>query len=208
MMDSILTVTTVADSTNLTILETLKDELGISQDSTESDARLNRLIAEASAAVTTYCRRVLAQEGVSEVFRLEYPSEYLMLRRIPVSEIDTVTVDDVAVDADEYEVDSPTGILYRLDSSGYRCHWYSCKKIVVAYTGGYELLDSLPYELERATLALCKQYWFTVNRDPLVKSEDIPGLGSFEYWVGSVGANGSLPPDVIDLIAPFRRPSV
>jgi len=39
----------------------------------------------------------------------------------------------------------------------------------------------------------------------LIKSEDVPGVGSTQWWVGSTGGDsGSLPKEVVDSLAPYR----
>jgi hypothetical protein len=54
-----------------------------------------------------------------------------------------------------------------------------------------------------------KQFRYAAQRDPLLKSEDIPGVLSQTFWVGGVGekSNG-LPLDVETLIAPYRNPAI
>jgi hypothetical protein len=144
-MNSILTVTTPASSYDLTALATVKTELGIA-DNTEND-KLRTWITQASIIAASYCRRVFARETLTETFRparnCSSHGEFLILQRRPIASITSVTVDDVAVDAAEYETDANPGLLYRLDSSGYRSCWYSAKSIIVVYLAGYILLDTL-----------------------------------------------------------------
>jgi hypothetical protein len=208
-MRSILTVTEVADSQDLTTVDTVKQELGLAAGDSSQDALIGTLIHQCSDIVAAHLGRVLGEEAVTETFWPEAGAEwleYLFLDRYPVSEIATVTVDDVELTSSDYRLDSATGILYRLDESGYPSAWDICKAAVISYTGGYELLDSVPWALERGTVLLVKESFAQVGRDPRVRSEEIPGLGSVDYWVGSVGKSGQLSPDVITMISPFRRP--
>lgn len=205
-MRSLLTVTTAADSQDLTSVDAVKLELGITDSS--SDAHLLTLIHQASGIVADYCGRVFGSEEVSQTFWHEAGDssfEYLVLDRFPVSSIDTVTVDDVEIDSAEYRLVANSGLLYALDSSGYPTHWFFCKSAIVNYTGGYALLGALPWAIERATILLVKGMYSSVARDPRAKSEEIPGVMSVSYWVGSVGDPNQLPPDVTSLLAPHRR---
>ena len=210
-MRSIATVTTAPEYQALTTLDRVKLELG--ETSSVYDALLTAKILEASADIESHLTRMLPRAGLTERFWGEpWCVEYLMLARWPVAEITSVTVDDVAVDDDEYRLDEETGHLYRLDESGYPSVWEWCKDIVVVYTGGYlmpeETSPTLPASLEGAAVELVASYWLSRGRDPKVRSESIPGLSEVSYWVGSVGAQGDLPPSVISKISPFRRAQI
>lgn len=207
LLRNIATVTE-PELTDLTTLERVKMELSITSSST--DELLEFKIAEASSDIEAHLARKFASAEVSERFwGGSGCEEYLLLDRFPVTEIESVTVDDDVIDDDEYRVDPETGILYRLDASGYPCAWTWCKDIVVVYTGGYDLPGSddptLPPAIEAATVELVTSYWTSRGRDPTVKSDEIPGIRSVTYWVGAIGANGDLPPSVASKIAPFRK---
>jgi hypothetical protein len=198
-MNSILSVVTAAESQDLTLVETVRNELGLS---TENDQFIERLVHEASAACASYCDRVFGEEVVSEVIRNTVSRDSIHLQRWPVSSVSSVVEDGVTLDADEYEVDPVTGFLYRLDGDDGRSCW-PCVKITVTYTGGYELLDELPRDIERACIELVKAWYFSAKRDPMVKSSDLPGVMSESYWVGGIG-NGALPPNVTALLDQYR----
>lgn len=204
-MQSILTVITPAESYDLTVLATVKAELGII--GTSEDVQIAKYIAQASGAIASYCNRVFAEETVTETFRNRSSGGTLrsiILQRSPVTEIDAVALDDVELVANtDYEFDGESGILSRI-CGGYRSTW-SFRTLVVQYTAGYELVGTLPLPIERACISLTKQYRSSASRDPLVKGEEIPGVLKTDYWIGGVGANGALPPDVIDLVAPYRE---
>lgn len=205
-MHSILTVTTEADSRDLTVLATVKAELQIDPGVTKFDALLsNQWIPQASAAVATYCNRVFARETVTETWRNVRDQNALVLARYPVSSITSVTVDGTALAASEYEYDAATGLIYRL-SSDTRIDWCA-DKIVIAYAGGYALIGDLPFDIERATVLLCKFYRYTLAQNPLIKREDIPGVIETEYWVMPEGSP-AMPRDVTDLLDPHRSIAV
>lgn len=215
---SILSVTSEARTNDLTTLDTVKDELGIT--TRDNDARLSRLISQASGVAATWCSRAFGSETVVETFFPERPTwtrqrssfhgciDALPLRCVPVSSIASILVDGDAVSSDLWRLDADAGLVYALDASGSPNVWFISKSAVVTYTGGYVLLDGLPDGVEAAVISLVKQYWFAGARDPLVKSEDIPGVLRTEFWVGGIGKPGELPPDVVALLAPHRRITV
>jgi hypothetical protein len=218
MPQSLLTVTTLADSYDLTSLETVKEELGINLTDTIQDSRLTRLIHETSKAISTICDRIFAEETVSEVFRLGqlktgdgrlggYVQESLILRRRPISSIVSVVEDDVTVDSAEYECDFQSGLLYRLTTEDFRTGW-SANKITVNYISGWLLLDDLPYDIERACLLWIKSFYAQSRRsDVLVRVEDVPGLMRKEYFSNSQlnpSAKGYDPPaEVMVLLSSY-----
>jgi uncharacterized phiE125 gp8 family phage protein len=209
-MQSIATVTTAPAETDLTTIERVKAELNMTSVDTARDNLLGYKIAEATSDIEAHLGRVLCRAGLTERFWGDPGcAEYLILARAPVASITSVTVDGVAVSSTEYRLDGASGILYRLDASGYPSIWEWCKDIVVVYVAGYivpgESGRDLPEALEAATVELVASYWSSRGRDPTVKAEDVPGLGRVEYWVGAVGKAGELPPSVDAKIAPFRR---
>jgi len=207
---SIATVTVAPAETSLTTLTRVKSELNLTTVDAARDALLESKIDEASSDIEAHLARVLARATLSERFWGEpNGGEYLVLARAPGVSITSVTLDDVLVSASEYRLEPETGLLYRLDSSGYPCAWTWCKDVVIVYVAGYllpaETGRTLPYALEAAAVELVSSYWASRGRDPTVRSEDIPGLGAVSYWVGAVGEAGDLPPGVESKIAPFRR---
>lgn len=209
-MRSIVTVTDAAlGPLLLTTLTRVKAELDITNST--NDALIEQKIEDASSRIQAYLGFALVRETVSETFRAEgYECvDKLILNRAPVVTVTSVTVDDVALTSSEYEKDEKAGLLHRLDTSGYPMPWEFCKSVVVAYSGGFimpgESNETLEPAIEAGAVALVRALYFARRRDPLVKSVDIPGVISEQYWIGSMGDVGSLPPDVEAMIAPFRR---
>lgn len=199
-MSSILTVITPAPTYDLTTLATAKDEI---PSTTISDATYVRYIREASDVIASYLGRVLAQETVSESWRCVRSSQ-LVLARYPVASIDSVTVDGTALAPTEYEANLAVGQLWRLSSDGSRrIPWCDGNHITVQYTGGYALLDSMPYAIEAACLSLIKHKVAARGRDPSLRSRTIDGVGQEQYWVGSTGGTPGLPDEVATWLEPF-----
>jgi gp6-like head-tail connector protein len=206
-MRSKIVIEEPAESKNLTVLPTVKAELGITTD--EHDAVLEGFICQASDIVASYCDRVFARETVTEHFWPERRSFYenwdsLVLSRTPVEEIISVTHDNSVLVTGDYEIDSNAGILYRMTALSV-FDWCVHTAVEVQYTGGYLLLDDLPRGIERATILLVKDAFFARSRDPRIKTESTPSIYSVDYWIGATGTAGDLPPDVIALLAPYRR---
>lgn len=205
-MQSSLEVVTAAECFDLTVLATVKAELGIAASDTSQDEILATLIRQASSAVSAYCDTVFAEETVTETFWADSPWEYATcfpLSRSPVTAVSSVVVDGSVLGASEYRIGS-NGALYKISGTT-TCRWGITGSAVITYTAGYPLLDGLPQGIERAVLMLIKEYRSGIGRDPRVRSEDIPGVRSVTYWIGSTGEKGELPPDVIALLQPYRR---
>jgi hypothetical protein len=200
-MNSILTVTTAAETQDLTILATVKAEFGITD--TSEDAKLATWIKQASGMIAVYCNRVFGFETVSEAFRLDTGYARLRLARFPIAAITSVTEDGEVLDTSDYEIDSEAGLLMRLSEDEL---WsWPATKITVAYSAGYELLDGLPQDIERACITLVRHLRASSTRDPMAKREEIPDVRTVDYWVGQVGKSGSMPPDVAAILD-FYRP--
>lgn len=205
-MHSSLEVITPAACLDLTILETAKAELGIPESDTSQDDYISGLIKQASGIVADYCNQVFGAEEIEEIFWADAPSTWtrsFMLAREPIISIDSVEVDGLTLDSSQYRMASD-GHLHRLDTVG-MTYWVLTSTVVVRYTAGYVLLDDLPYGVERAALSLIREYHASAGRDPRVRSEDIPGLRSVSYQVGSLGDAEALPPEVVALLRPHRR---
>src|SRR4051812_41668403 len=102
MMNPILTVTTAADSYDLTSLANVKAELSITDGT--SDTLLRRYISGASLAASHYCNRVFAVETVTERFLAGHRCGYLgplQLARWPLITVTSVTEDDELLVVDD-----------------------------------------------------------------------------------------------------------
>jgi len=198
-------VVTPGASLDLTTLATVKTELGITN--TDSDAWLQTKITQTSVAIASACGRVFQQETVADYFNLGWRSNdgALVLSRYPVNEVVAVTQSNSVLPADQYEFQSSNGMLFRMRGD---CRSVWCGgRIIVTYSAGYVLLSTLPHDLEQACILLVKQNWYSKTRDPLVKSVSIPGVSTYDYWVGGVSQGGGMPPEVQTLIQPYKAES-
>lgn len=192
-----LTVTTPAVTSDLTILATLKTELQILD--TAQDAYLADLIRQASDAIARFCcRTTFGREDLLQTERLGWGASVIILDRDINPAIITVTEAGTLLDAAEWELDG--SMLYRLCDDA-RWHW-AHGKTVIAYSAGYNTLADLPHDLERACLEVCKAWWFARDRDPMLRSEAQEDIGSASY-IANVEMGG-LPPQVEAMLAPYR----
>jgi hypothetical protein len=219
-MRSVVQIITAAENELLTTLVRVKRELGISNGA--SDDLLKDKIAEASSDIALAIGFRLPREDVSETFWHDEPEHLrphrrhhtpaqttLFLTRRPEIEVSGVTIDDEPLDAASWRVDPDAGLLDRL-SDGHPCAWRFCKAIVVNYAAGYVLPDkgdacTLPRAVEGAVVALVSSYWASRGRDPLLRTEEIPGVISRQFWVGAVGDPQMLPPRILASLDPVRR---
>ena len=196
------TVVTPATSYDLTVLATVKSELGIANNS--EDENLLRWIRQASDVVSKYCNCVFAKETVSETFRRATTrSDDILLSRYPVSSIVSVVENGVTLATTDYEVRAESGLLTKLSNDEPAC--WSAGKIEVVYVAGYALLTDLPYGIERACLVLVSQYRFSAGRDPQTRSDSVEGIGASSVFDG-LDASG-LSPEVLGLLKDHRKPA-
>lgn len=185
------------------------------------------MLQQASAAIAQFTNRTLAQETVEESFfpaRDAYPYQLpggmsdLMLTRWPVSSVASVVVgpDDSSQEltlGTDFLVRKASGKLVRLGSGGYPVPWLPVKT-VVTYTAGYTLpgwplpsgsVATLPADIEDACIRLLTGRAQNRDRDPLLKSENIPDVGERVYWIPAT-ATGNISPEIADLLDNYRVP--
>lgn len=213
-MDRDLTIITPATSKNLTTLARVKQELG--QTTSKNDTLLTGYIATASRAAARYCRGEIVSEEVSDRFRA-YPiidsasltnlPRKIYLSRTPVTAIASVTEDGIALVQDtDYELHGVDQVAYLVRlCNDYPIPW-AFRKTVVQYTAGYALGTTLEPDIEQAVVEMVKDMWSAQKRDPLIRSEEVQGVGRIDYWVGPTsGDSEDWPPKITALLAPYQR---
>lgn len=209
-MTSILAVTTAATDKTLLTIEELRAAAGLASGDTSQDARLTTLGARVAAAIARACRvrsggiapPTLRAETLTESFRPAAPLGELLLSRRPISTITSITIDGVALTADQYERDDAAAILYR-EEGGRRTCW-PCSKIVVVYVAGWA---TVPDDLQLAASKLAGIYYFSDGADPNLRSEELPDVYRVTYGrPGDNGAGGDqvLPAEIEALLGPYR----
>lgn len=213
----ISTVTSAASSHDLTTLSIVKAELNLTSTDAARDAVLSRYITEASIAIENFCNRVFAVESMKDRF---YPSrevplqtvtggiDPIQLTRWPVTTMTSVTEDGEAlVEEEDFILDKDKGQIIRLDANSYPTRW-GAYPIVAQYAAGY---TTAPSDVSDAAIrTVCGRY-YARGRDPMLRSETVPGVWEAQYWVAS-GANdtggANLPPGVQSLLDNYRSPVI
>jgi hypothetical protein len=229
-----LTVTTAATNRALITLAQVKAEIGLT--TTAEDAYLNIKIPQVIDEVYDYMKvkraadgtRTIGQEILLEVFRPERHGRFsaglglttnfgltsldrrqsLVLARWPVTAIGSVVEGTTTLDPTQYEV-TEAGILTRL-GNGQKIGWTN-SVIQVAYTAGWILaLDNtrtLPESIAAAAIDYVKELRLSRRRDSRLKAVNVAGISDREFWVGQVGDEGSMPPNVTSRLDRYRRVS-
>lgn len=188
------------------LLRDIKRELSITGKAT--DDQLQSLIAGCSAAFARLCARDATNGfGAIEVVQTEYLNrdrERLWLEHWPVSAIASVVENGETLGVDAYEMESQRK-LFRRTADGLGRTLWPAGKIVVTYSGGYDLPADCPPDLRDAALKTIKAAWFALKRDPAVKQESVPGVLDQAFWVGGMGGLNGLPEDVAATLANYRN---
>jgi len=209
---TMLKVLVAAPTHDLTTLENVYEELGITDDT--HDNRMARWISATSAAIEKWCNRVFALEQVVETWRATdgwtvhdtYYPDALHLARRPIVQIDSV-VEDLSepLTTDDYEFDAENGQLWRL-SGGIRRDW-CLSRVTVTYSGGYDVPEHTPFDLEQACLMLLKIRNDGITRDRSLRALTIPGVleEQFQTPTGTGGGmSGGLAPEVCTILDAWR----
>ena len=188
-----ITVNTSSTNSRFTTLESVKNDLGITDPS--QDAYLDNLILEAGDFIRTFTGREFARETVTETLPKRSHNPRLMVSRTPIRNIVSIQDDGSTVASTSYEVeDSEAGIIFRengwRDTTQYR-HWISPypsrsgrKDYKVEYEAGFAMPGStdrdLPYDVERAAREIVTQTFLEAGQSGNVKSEAV-GEASIAY---------------------------
>lgn len=204
-----LVVLTAATFRDLTTVAAVKARLGIS--GTAEDTFLAAEITRQTGLVLQYLNvqraqdgtRTLAREVLREAVRPGVPSHRLRLARKPVTAIASITEDDVAIEAADFEWDAPAGILNRFNGE-YAAAW-TARKIVVEYTAGWLLpadpSPDLPPEFEAAVIEMVKAARAARSRDPMLRSFNVPDVVAESYLDPRAEMEG-LPPAAVAMLPP------
>ncbi len=200
-----LSVVTPATSTRLTTVSRAVEVLGYGEG--DDAAVLQRCIETASQAIVDHCRRPFALATYRERICGPETGPGYLLGRSPVVEILSVTADGTVLRTDDYELDTETNRLWRVDGYGSRRWWWGAP-LIVEYDAGYTLPTdtgswTLPEPVERSCILLAAAYLSQRNRDPLTRSESVEGVGSTTWWVPS--GSGLPSPEAEQLLQPYRR---
>ncbi len=205
-----IAIVTPAESTMLTTVPTVREQLGLDADATR-DALIEQSIRGASASIVRYCGRDFAYQKITETMAAG-GGQFLRLSRFPlVTTDDAVSVDfqETLVDPTTYSVyDDAAGVLF--NSTGWNCT-YNILDYDITYWYGYILpsyvADStLPEDLELAAIILSKNIFYSKARDFGIRSEEVPDVYKVMYnnAIGNETKNLVMTLEVTNLLDPYR----
>lgn len=211
-----ITVVTPAGDRNLIELADLKLELGVT--STDDDTWLAAVIAQASAAVESFCDRVFAVETVDETLPGD-GTPFLILSRAPVTALTSVKYGPPAsqetIDPATYMLhDNRLGIVANLNGTwrdtsspivqqlGFTSGGFGMNYYTVRYSSGFA---TIPADVQRAVTDLCKTSYYRRADDPSLASIDVPDVIRKSWRAGGEASAGGLPASVAGLLQPYRR---
>lgn len=202
---AITTVVSAAVSNDLTDLATAKTELDIL--SLGNDAWLTKAISQVSRAIRSYIKRVLVPEVVQDQFdyrtqpfrhRGAYNLPELQLTRWPilgivsVSQLQSNATTLALIEGTDFRVNTETGALLRLNSSGYSALWESLP-VTVIYMAGYgarvsevQVVPATPYKVTVAQSAVfsCDQSVSYASGTKLARVSASPAAGQYTVLAG------------------------
>jgi len=206
---------------DLITLEDAKTELGVT--GTSQDAAISSRITRASKVIAEHCNRQFALASAEETFVFHghhafyhhhgVPQEHaLILTLYPIVEIASISLDGLDLDASAFDVQPEEGMIRLIDCG----RWHG--RVIVTYTGGYDLPDDAPGALQSACIELVRQY---SNAASSASSAGASGIRSVTHGDETVTFDNSSSSSssssssrtgfsqaLIDLLAPFRRPAL
>lgn len=200
-----LEVLTPAAFSGLTLPSTVRDELGVSEEAA-SDARLERIIAGASARIARACnRKTFGRERLRQTTKI--PARNTGFNGIALEndlspQIVSVSDGGTALSSTDWALDGSR--LYRV-SGGVEQPW-GASPVVIEYWAGFALVEDVPPDLQEACIALCRGVHSAAARDTDLRRIKIMDIIEKEYAVGSSSSTTTgLPLDIEEAIAPWRR---
>lgn len=214
----------------LTTVATIEDELGIS--SGTEDARLERLINEASAIAESYAGRSFYRDSavVEKVLGGEGP--YLFVARAPLNSVTSISFLGSDISTADYEIhgDGKSGVIYAINGSWARLDvtfndisrtsaaGMVRKAYTVTYDGGWYTAKQdddgdgtrdLPYDIERAVILIVSYLRRGMGRDPTVKAESLLESSVAYAAAGAAGSGAhwlrSLVPGAAGILDAYKR---
>lgn len=204
----------------LTTVGRVAFQLGVTDD--DKLHIIGRMIEEATAAIERYCNRTFKQATVTEKLA-GYGRPYLMVSRLPLNSITSITYDGGAVSAGDYEIaNATTGeIMHKtgvwndtskqsLNASLTKTPYSEGKLYTVVYSGGYVLPGNsgrtLPADIEAAcVMAVSSMYSRRLDNPDIVK-ESLSGVASVEYGSTSGNTTAQLPAAAAAILDKYRVP--
>ena len=196
-----LTTLTPAASHRLTTLDAVKAELKI--EDANSDAWLDALIDQASAAIAAWCGRTFAKETVRETIHVGVPHSVMILARHPVLSVEALAFNGVTLNPSQVEI-GEAGLLHRVDDNGARIAWLP-GRYAIDYESGFVLPGetgrTLPADIERAAIIAVNNLHHARGRNHAQKVSEVEGIGRMVFETGDFGFTAGISADVRSLLS-------
>lgn len=202
-------IASTSASGDLVTLENVKEFIGLASTDTSKDTFLRHLITRASRFIKTYAGREFVSATFSEEVHSGNDRQKLYLDHYPIISVTEVKEDDVALDADEYEVLANEGALFR------EAGWYGgtlamasvlstepdpyaeTRNLKVTYTAGWA---DVPDDIEQACLQMVA-LWYTGAGTYGIEHETTPGGYSVTYSKAT-----GVPEDIKQVLDLYKKP--
>lgn len=163
----------------------VKTFLGIASDAIVNEAQIEQAIKEASAVIQNYCNQEIGASS-SKTFLMDgRGTDKLFLPELPVVQIESVKVDDVALDSTQYAL-AENGILRRKGGV-----WpEGARNIEVVYSYGYSAIPADIKGVCYRSAARVYQAQLKANRTDFVDDVKSVSVGDYSIGFGSSGERG------------------
>ena len=171
-----------------------------------------KLASDAAGSVPTFARETLRATWYVDPDGYNRGVDLFLPWRLPVYSIDSVVEDGNTrtVSTDYVLMSARPGRLRRV-SSDTPVDW-SPGKIVVVFKAGFDVTTSLATNIdpviETAAIEQIKAMLYAANRDPALRSENVPDVAAVSWSVpgGDVMGTDVLLPTVRDMLSDWRKP--
>lgn len=208
-----LRVIVPAPDLGLLSVEELRAAVG--ETGTGRDAALTALGLTAAGMIAEFCQVVpgigagpgdpappitLRDELVEEVVQLTRSTESLILARRYVGSIVSVSVGGVDMAPERVEFDRAAALAWPVDEAGRERRW-PCGRVTIRYWAGFGLV---PEGLKQAARALVRHLDSQGSRDPLLRAQQVDGVGREEWQISAgMAMERGLPADIAGMLSPF-----
>jgi hypothetical protein len=189
---------------SLLTIEELRAAAGVPAGDTSQDASLIIVGDFVSAVITSACTLIkdgavppnLRLETIHETWRNRRRQQSLIMARLPVVEIVSVTECGSELDPADYRVSQ--GMLCRVWNGNSRGWWGEPLggEIFAIYSAGYEIV---PADLKYAAMRFVQVELAQGGRDPLLKMKRIEGVSEYQWWVDPT-KDSIIPSDVMSIL--------
>lgn len=111
------------------------------------------------------------------------------------------------IEGQDFKTDYKLAQLSRLFNDGYPCKW-EMLPIQIVYQAGFVKGDPDMASVVDACIRLVRGAYFAGTRDPNLRSENIEGVYSAQWWFANGPGGGGFPPDIEAMLDQWRMPVV